>query len=56
MRSDAMCTAELYPVAMIFIPSRGGLSRCPEEWTDYSLVAKGAEVLFESLRRFAEQD
>ncbi len=53
---DAIRIAELCPVAMIFIPSRGGLSHCPEEWTDYSLVAKGAEVLFESLRRFAEQD
>lgn len=52
---DSIRIAELCPIAMIFVPSKNGLSHCPEEWTDYSLIAKGTEVLFQSLCVFAEQ-
>ena len=52
---DSIRIAALCPIAMIFIPSKDGLSHCPEEWTDYSYIAKGAEVLFESLRELSEQ-
>jgi N-carbamoyl-L-amino-acid hydrolase len=42
--------AGLGPVGMIFVPSAGGRSHCPEEWTDAGQVAAGAAVLAETLR------
>lgn len=33
------------PVAMLFIPCRGGKSHCPEEYTSYDAIAKGASVI-----------
>jgi N-carbamoyl-L-amino-acid hydrolase len=42
---DAQIIADLAPIGMIFVPSRGGLSHCPDEFTaDHHLVA-GACVL-----------
>jgi len=41
--------AAIAPIGMIFVPSRGGRSHCPEEWTDYEQVAAGTEALFRSL-------
>lgn len=46
---DAMNFASLCPTAMIFVPSRGGRSHCPEEWTDYQQIADGADVLLHTL-------
>lgn len=42
---DAMVMARVAPVGMIFVPSKNGKSHCPEEWTDYEQVAKGADLL-----------
>ena len=53
---DSIRIAELCPIAMIFVPSHKGLSHCPEEWTDYEQIATGTDVLYESLRHFAEQN
>lgn len=39
------------PTAMIFVPSRAGLSHVPEEWTDPAELAVGATLLFASMRR-----
>ncbi len=36
---------------MIFVPSRGGLSHCPEEWTEPRDVALGAQALLQSILR-----
>jgi acetylornithine deacetylase/succinyl-diaminopimelate desuccinylase-like protein len=47
---DASQMAGLGPVGMIFVPSAGGRSHCPEEWTDAGQVAAGAAVLAETLR------
>jgi N-carbamoyl-L-amino-acid hydrolase len=42
---DAQIIASVAPIGMIFVPSRGGLSHCPDEFTaDHHLVA-GACVL-----------
>lgn len=37
------------PIGMIFVPSLGGRSHCPEEWTDAESIAKGAEALARAL-------
>lgn len=53
---DSIRIAPLCPIAMIFVPSKNGLSHCPEEWTEYADIAKGTEVLFEVLRELAERE
>ncbi|MFF0903498.1 UNVERIFIED_CONTAM: M20 family metallo-hydrolase [Kocuria sp. CPCC 205316] len=47
---DAVHMAALAPMAMIFVPSRGGRSHCPEEWTDPLEIGRGVHVLGETLR------
>lgn len=43
---DSMIMTDFTDTNMIYIPSRnGGVSHCPEEWTDYVDVKKGADVL-----------
>lgn len=46
---DAAWIARRAAAAMIFVPSRDGLSHAPEEWTDNDAIALGAEVLFEAV-------
>lgn len=46
---DAMCMAFICPVAMIFVPSKGGRSHSPVEWTDPAHCAAGAELLVAAL-------
>ena len=50
---DAMVMSRLAPVGMVFVPSRGGRSHCPEEWTDYADVAKGADIMLDAALRLA---
>jgi acetylornithine deacetylase/succinyl-diaminopimelate desuccinylase-like protein len=38
---------------MIFVPSRGGRSHCPEEYTSPDQMLVGVRVLAETLRRLA---
>lgn len=42
---DAAFVARIAPAAMIFVPSRGGLSHAPDEWTDTQAIAQAADVL-----------
>lgn len=46
---DAAILARLLPAAMVFVPSRDGLSHVPEEWTSAVDVARGVEVLYHSV-------
>jgi N-carbamoyl-L-amino-acid hydrolase len=46
---DAMCMAEITEVAMIFVPSREGISHAPDEFTELEQCAVGADVLLEVL-------
>lgn len=46
---DARVMNTIAPSAMIFVPSRAGLSHCPEEWTELADIAAGVQVLAESL-------
>jgi N-carbamoyl-L-amino-acid hydrolase len=42
---DAVHLARLCPMGMIFVPSRGGRSHCPEEWTELPDIGTGIQVL-----------
>jgi N-carbamoyl-L-amino-acid hydrolase len=46
---DAMCMAGLGPMAMIFVPSIGGVSHAPTEATSASDCVTGARVLLRSV-------
>ncbi len=42
---DANQIADIAPAGMIFVPSAGGKSHCPEEFTDIRYIVKGAAAL-----------
>src|SRR5229473_448023 len=44
---DAQMIARLCPAAMIFVPSRGGISHSPDEHTDNADLVAGANVLLD---------
>jgi N-carbamoyl-L-amino-acid hydrolase len=46
---DAMMFAPLVPTGMIFVPSRGGRSHRPDEWTDWPELEQGANVLLQTV-------
>lgn len=52
---DAMIMGSICDVAMIFVPSKGGRSHVPEEWTDYEDLRRGAEVLCRTVRELASK-
>ena len=51
---DAGMMAGVTRVGMIFVPSIGGLSHCPEEDTRPTDIETGANVLLETVKRLAE--
>jgi N-carbamoyl-L-amino-acid hydrolase len=46
---DAMCMAAIAPQAMLFVPSRGGVSHSPDEFTEPEDCVAGAQVLLAAL-------
>lgn len=46
---DAQNVAKFAPIGMIFIPSRGGISHSPKEYSSWEQVAGGAEVLYRTI-------
>ena len=48
---DAQMIARMAPAAMIFVPSRGGISHNPREHTDDDQLVKGAQVLLDVVSR-----
>lgn len=46
---DTLFIGRFAPSAMIFVPSRNGISHSPEEWTDYEELKTGADILSEVL-------
>jgi N-carbamoyl-L-amino-acid hydrolase len=46
---DAQQIAHLAPIGMIFVPSRGGISHSPREYTSPEDAANGAEVLYRTI-------
>ena len=51
---DAARIAPITPIGMIFVPSAGGKSHTPEEWTDFEAVARGVAVLGRALMKLDE--
>ncbi|HXJ07385.1 MAG TPA: Zn-dependent hydrolase [Candidatus Acidoferrum sp.] len=52
---DAQNAAHFAPVGMIFVPSRGGISHSPLEYTSPDQAANGAEVLYRALLKLDAQ-
>jgi N-carbamoyl-L-amino-acid hydrolase len=50
-----MCLADLAPMAMLFVPSRGGVSHSPDEFTTPEDCINGARVLLAALLTLDEQ-
>ena len=46
---DAQFLSLICPSVMIFVPSAGGRSHCPEEWTDLRDLENGCNVLLHSV-------
>ncbi len=53
---DAQMMARICPAAMIFVPSRDGISHSPREHTAASDLVAGANVLLDVVRRLAGVD
>jgi len=53
---DAVHLARLCPMGMIFVPSLGGRSHCPEEWTDTAEIEAGVQVLTTTVRKLDRLD
>ncbi len=50
-----MIMSAICDVAMLFVPSLNGRSHVPEEWTDYEDIQKGAEIMYEAVKRLASE-
>ncbi len=48
---DAQTMTALCPTGLIFVPSRGGISHAPAEFTDAEAIARGAQLLANALMR-----
>jgi len=46
---DSQNIARIAPMAMIFVPSRDGISHSPKEFTSWQDIANGAEVLYRTV-------
>jgi N-carbamoyl-L-amino-acid hydrolase len=46
---DSQEIAKIAPMAMIFVPSKDGISHSPKEFTSWQDVANGAEILYRTL-------
>ncbi len=53
---DTNHIAVLAPAGMLFIPSRGGRSHCPEEWSELEAIVQGTQVMAQALLAFDSQE
>jgi allantoate deiminase len=51
---DAMVFSDFTACGMVFIPSKDGLSHCPEEWSDAGHLADGTAIIYEAAKRLTE--
>jgi N-carbamoyl-L-amino-acid hydrolase len=49
---DAAFLSKIAPAAMLFVPSRDGMSHCAQEWTDSDALAKGVAAVLRAVRAF----
>jgi hydantoinase/carbamoylase family amidase len=47
---DTAHLAAIAPAGMLFVPSRGGVSHAPDEWSSAESIARGADVMHGALR------
>ena len=52
---DAQDMALIAPTGMIFVPSQGGISHSPEEFTSATDMANGANVLLQTILRLDKE-
>lgn len=52
---DAQHLAKVTPAGMIFVPSIGGISHAPDEWTHWLDIEKGANLLLHSAISLANE-
>jgi N-carbamoyl-L-amino-acid hydrolase len=52
---DAQNVARFAPMGMIFVPSRGGISHSPLEYTSPEQIANGVEVLYRAVLQLDEK-
>src|SRR5690606_37150145 len=50
---DAQTMQALCPSALIFVPSRGGITHSPGEWTDWADIEGGASLMLAALVRLS---
>jgi beta-ureidopropionase / N-carbamoyl-L-amino-acid hydrolase len=53
---DAQLVGRIAPMAMIFVPSQGGMSHSPAEWTPWEDIEAGANLLLAALCRLANDE
>jgi allantoate deiminase len=53
---DAMVFSDFTNVGMLFIPSKDGLSHCPEEWSDSLHIANAVQILYEAAKQLTEAE
>lgn len=53
---DAMVFSDYTDVGMIFIPSKDGLSHCPEEWSDPDHLEMGIQIFYEITKVLTEAE
>jgi allantoate deiminase len=51
---DAMVFSDFTAVGMLFVPSKNGLSHCPEEWSDSRDLANAVQILYEAAKNLTE--
>jgi N-carbamoyl-L-amino-acid hydrolase len=52
---DAQDLARIAPIGMIFVPSVGGISHSPKEFTTASDMANGASVLTQAILKLDQK-
>ncbi|SNY92980.1 N-carbamoyl-L-amino-acid hydrolase [Cohaesibacter sp. ES.047] len=53
---DAQTMQAFCPSGLVFVPSRNGISHAPEEWTDWTDIEKGAQVMLNAVLRLSKGD
>ncbi len=46
---DAQMISRISPIGMIFVPSKGGVSHSPNEWTDWHHIESGANLMLHTI-------
>lgn len=53
---DAQIVAHIAPIGMVFVPSKDGRSHSPAEWTSWTDIEAGANLMLQAIRRMAMEE